>query len=130
MNIFSEEEARSDVNVNNSLEIGAKEIIRFQKSLPDGFKTTLKIQIVTMSSTKKKSQHTEDPVVINCSTNLIMSQVLYLVGNQQTEFSTIFNYKLAPVPTSMFQDAGEERFSKTKLALKNTLKAEVSVRGV
>ena len=39
-----------------------------------------------------------------------MSIVLYLVGNQQIEFSTIFNYEIAPVPTSMFEDSGEVRF--------------------
>ena len=42
VNICSGEEARSDVSDSNSLETGAKEMIRFQESLPDGFKTTLK----------------------------------------------------------------------------------------
>lgn len=89
---------------------------RFQKNLPDGSKTTLKTQIVTTSSTKKKSHYTEDPVVINYSTELTVSQVLRLVDNQQTDFSTIFDYELAPlpVPTSMFQNLGEERHSKTE----------------
>ena len=89
---------------------------RFQKNLPDGSKTTLKTQIVTTSSNKKKSSYTEDPVVINYSTELIVSQVLHLVDNQQTDFSTILDYELAPlpVPTSMFQDLGEERHSKTE----------------
>ena len=69
-NIYSAEEVKSDVKVNNSLETGAKEMIRFQESLPDGFKTTLKTQIVTMSTTKKKSHYTEDYVVMNYNTNL------------------------------------------------------------
>ena len=59
-----------------------------------------------------------------------MSKVLYLVGNQQVEFSTLFKYELPPVPTSMFQDLGDKRNSKTKLVLKNKLKIEVSVRGI
>lgn len=59
-----------------------------------------------------------------------MSKVLYLVGNQQVEFSTLFKYELPPVPTSMFQDLGDTRNSKTKLVLKNKLKIEVSVRGI
>ena len=52
VNICSSEEARSDVNINNTLEIGAKDMIRFQESVPDGSKTTFKTQIVTVSTTK------------------------------------------------------------------------------
>ena len=87
---------------------------------------------MTISSTKKKSHYTENPVVINCSTELITSQVLHLVDNQQTDFSTIFDYELAPtpVPTSMFQDLGKARHSKTESVLKNKLKAEMSLQGV
>lgn len=51
VNICSSEEARSDVNI-NTLEIGAKDMIRFQESVPDGSKTTFKTQIVTVSTTK------------------------------------------------------------------------------
>ena len=54
VNRYSGEKARSDVNVNNSLEIWVKEMIGFQDSLPDGFKKTLKTQIVTMTATKKE----------------------------------------------------------------------------
>ena len=88
-------------------------MIRFQQCLSDGLKKTLKIQIVTMSTTKKKSQHTDDPVAMNYNTDL--------------EFSNIFNYELAPVPKSMFQDSGETRYPKTKLVSKNKLKVEVTV---
>lgn len=56
VNIYSGEEAISDVTF---IEVGTKELIRFQKSLPDGFNSRLKIQIVTMATTKMKSQHTE-----------------------------------------------------------------------
>ena len=82
VNIYSGEVGRSDISNNSSLEIGVKEMIRFQESLPDGFMTALKTKIVTISTAKKKSQHTEDPVVMNYNANLIVSQVLYLVGNQ------------------------------------------------
>ena len=84
---------------------------------------------MTISSTKKKSHYTENPVVINCSTEIITSQVLHLVDNQQTD---LFDYELAPtpVPTSMFQDLGEATHSKTESVFKNKLKAEMSLRGV
>ena len=70
-------------------------------------------------------------MTMNCNTDLIMSRVLYLVGNSFIVFSTIFNYELAPVPTTMFQDFGEARYSKTifKIVLKNKLKFEVTFGG-
>ena len=61
----------------------------------------------------------EYSVVMNYNTDVIMPRV-----------STIFNYELAPVPTSMFQDSGEARYSKTKSVLKIKLKVEVSVPGI
>ena len=61
---------------------------------------------------------------------LIFSRALYLLGNNQLDFTTLFNYELPPVPTSMFHDSGEARYPKSKEVLKNKLKGEVSVRGV
>ena len=50
------------------------------------------------------------------------------MGNQLIEFSAVFNYDLAPVPTLMFQDSGETKYSKTKSVLKNKLNVEVPMR--
>ena len=59
-----------------------------------------------------------------------MSRVLYLIGNGQLDFKDIFNYELAPVPTSMFEDSGEARYAKNKSGLMRKLKVEISSRGI
>ena len=40
----------------------------------------------------------------------------------------LFNYELAPVPTSLFTDTGEARYPKGKSTLKKKLEVEVSTR--
>ena len=52
------------------------------------------------------------------------------MGNNQLDFTTLFNYELSPVPTSMFHDSVDARYPKSKVVLKNKLKVEVSVCGV
>ena len=59
-----------------------------------------------------------------------MSRVLYLIGNDQLHFEDTFKYELAPVPTSMFADSGEARYTKSKSELMNKLKVEVPPRGI
>ena len=61
------------------------------------------------------------------NTELIFSNVLYLLGSNQLYFTTLFNYELSLVPSSMFHDSGETRYPKSKAVLKNKLKEEVSV---
>ena len=73
-----------------------------------------------MATTKKKSQHTDDPVEMNYNTDLFSY-------NTDLEFSNIFIYELPPVSKSMFRDSGERRYSKTKSVSKNKLKVEVTV---
>ena len=82
---------------------------------------------VTMAESKKTKSRL---VVASFNTELIFSRVLYLLGNNQLDFTTPFNYELSPVPTSMFHDSGETRYPESKAVLKSKLKVEVSVRGV
>ena len=56
--------------------------------------------------------------------------MLYLLGSNQLDFTTLFNYELAPVPTSLFEDSGEARYPTTKSVLMNKLKVEVLSRGI
>ena len=44
-------------------------------------------------------------------------------------FKSVFNYELAPVVTSLFEDSGEPRYATSKSDLKNSLKVDVSSRG-
>ena len=46
----------------------------------------------------------------------------------QLDFSSLFNYEPAPVPTSLFKDTGDARYTATKSVLKNKLKVELSSR--
>ena len=48
----------------------------------------------------------------------------------QLDFKNLFDYVLAPVPTSLFKDTGEPRFTSSKATLKNKIKVEVSSRGI
>ena len=45
------------------------------------------------------------------------------------DLKSLFNYELAPVVTSLFEDSGEPRYGTSKSDLKNSLKVEVSSRG-
>ena len=77
-----------------------------------------------MAKSKKTKQIS---VVAPFNTELIFFGVLYLMGNNQLDFTTLFNYELSPVPASMFHDSFEARYPKSKVVLKNRLKVEVSV---
>ena len=59
-----------------------------------------------------------------------MSCVLYLLGSNQLDFTTLFNYELAPVPTSLFEDSGKACYLTTISVLMNKLKDEVSSQGI
>ena len=82
---------------------------------------------VTMAESKKTKSRL---VVASFNTELIFSRVLYLLGNNQLDFTTLFNYELSPVPTSMVHDSGKTRYPESKAVLKSKLKVEVLVRGV
>ena len=56
------------------------------------------------------------------------SRVMCLLGIGETSLKDLFFYVLSPVSMSMLTVAGEGRFPKTKAALKNKLKIEVSTR--
>ena len=127
VNIYTGEEVGEDVNVNKAVEIGQKQMKEFCSSLPQGFRDRLSTKVVTMAESKKTKQIS---VVAPFNTELIFSRVLYLMGNNQLDFTTLFNYELCPVPTSTFHDPGEARYPKSKVVLKSRLKVEVSVRGV
>ena len=64
-----------------------------QESLPEGFREKLSTKVITMASEVKKKQTKEASVK---STELIFSRVLYLAANGSIDFSTLFNYELAP----------------------------------
>lgn len=127
VNIFTGEEAQEKCNVDQALDIGKRQMKEYQKNLPEGFRETLSMKVNTM---KKKEQKDSKKGQMIFNTEVIFSRVLYLLGVNRLDFSTLFNFELAPVPTSLFKDTGEGRYSQTKSVLKNKLKVEVSARNV
>ena len=121
VNIYTIEKAGENVDVNMAVENGRKQMAEFCASLPQGFRGRLATKVVAMAESKKTKRRL---VVIPFSTELIFSNVLYLLGSNQLDFTTLFNYELSPVPTSMFHDSGETRYPKSKAVLKNKLKEE------
>ena len=127
VNIYTGEEAANNVNVDKSIEIGNQQYIQFQNSLPEGFRERLSSKVTTMAEGKKTKKNAVNE---SFNTELIFSRVLYLLGMDHLDFTTLFNYELAPVPTSLFKDTGEPRFTSSKATLKNKIKVEVSSRGI
>ena len=79
-----------------------------------------------MASEVKKKQAKE----ASGNTELIFSRVLYLAANGSIDFSTLFNYELAPVPTSLFKDTSEARYPSAKSTLMQKLKSKTRTRGL
>ena len=80
----------------------------------------MSMKVVTMAEGKKVAN--KDEIIELYNTELIFSCVMYLLSVDKIDLESIVNYDLAPVPTSMFKDNGEPRFSTTKSVFKNKLK--------
>ena len=63
-----------------------------------------------------------------CHNDLIFSRVLLLLGTNQIDFEDLFDFELAAVPTSLFEESGVARYPKNKPVLLNKLKVEESSR--
>ena len=99
----------------------------FQKELSDGFRNTLATKVVLMTSTKDQKKKKKDKEN-SYSTGLIFSSVLLLLGTSQIDFEDLFDFELAAVPKSLFEESGVARYPKNKPVLLNKLKVEESSR--
>ena len=61
-------------------------------------------------------------------TQLIYSRVMGFVSTRPIDLQDLFNYELAPLPTSMFDDNGNMRISTSKSVPKNKLQVAQSTR--
>ena len=121
VNIYTGEEASENVNVTESIKIRAQQMTEFQSNLPERFHERLSSKVITMSK-RKRTKNLESKTF---NTDLIFSRVVYLLSMDQLDFYSFFNYELAPVPTSLFQDTGDASYTSTKSVLQNKLKVEV-----
>ena len=110
-NIYTGQTSEQKVNVNKSVEIGQKQLQEFHSSLPDGFRSKIKKEVVTMKVTgeaKKKKLYNSE---------IIFSRVMYLLSADQIEIKDLFTYELAPVPTALFKETGEGRYPTSNAVL-------------
>ena len=114
--------------INKSVEISTKQMVAFQRSLPDGLRSTIKKEVATMRETGKSGTKNKTVEVYN--TEIIFSRVMYLLSAGHIQMGDLFKYELAPVPAALFKDTGEGRYPTSKAALKNALKVEVSTRTI
>ena len=121
VNIYTGEEASENVNVTESIKIRAQQMTEFQSNLPERFHERLSSKVITISERKR----TKNLKTKTFNTYLIFSRVVYLLSKDQLDFYSFFNYELAPVPTSLFQDTRDASYTSTKSVLQNKLKVEV-----
>ena len=103
-------------------------MIKFSKTLPEGFRDKISQTVVTMITPKDKRKESSTNEDFN--TELIFSRVMYLLGNGQLELSSVFNYELSPVPLALFSESGDARYPTSKAVLMNSMKSEVSSRSI
>ena len=61
-----------------------------------------------------------------CHNDLIFSRVLLLLGTNQIDFEDLFDFELAAVTTSLFEEPGVARYPKNESVLLNKSKVEES----
>ena len=95
---------------------------KFPRNIPEGFHEKLSSKVVKMSERKK----TKNVNIKSFNTGLIFSRVVYLLSMNQFGFSTLLDYELVAVTTSLLKDTGDARYTSTKTVRKNKKKVEVS----
>ena len=127
VNIVTGKIAPPEVNIDQAVEIGTQMMKEFEDKWPTGFHEPIKKKMVSMSVTKKTVQVGSSKVY---DTNLIYARVLGLqASGREVNIQNVLSHELSPVPSSLFNDAGEMRICKSKADLKNKTKVEVSARG-
>ncbi|KAG0722059.1 hypothetical protein GWK47_045188 [Chionoecetes opilio] len=125
VNIVTGRIAPDAVNVDNSVDLGKEQMKQFEAGWPESFHEPLSNKVVTMSINKKRIKLGS----ADCfDTNLIYSRVMGLMSSRDIDLKELFSHELAPVPTSMFEDNGDMRITKSKSSLKQKLRLEQSSR--
>ena len=78
-------------------------MLEFQRGLPEGFHSRLPTRVISMVKGKRAKK--KDEIVEMYKNESIFSRVLYLLSANQIDLG-VFNYKVAPFPTSIFEDSG------------------------
>ena len=93
---------------------------------PKGFTTHLVSRLKVMSILQKSVRVNDEEII---DTSLIDSRVIAIqLTNTAMTVENVFKHKLAPVPTSIFNDDGDLRPAKSKTDMKRTPEFKVSTR--
>jgi len=114
INVVTGRIAPDNVTADKSVAIGQLQMTHFESSWPDGFNGTINKKVVTMSTMRK---HIKIGNIELYDTNLIYSRVIGLQGSRDISMKDVLEYELSPVPTSMYEDNGEIRITKTNVEL-------------
>ena len=113
------------VNVDNAVIIGRTQLHAYKNSWPEGFNGALSKNVTTMAVSRKGVKFGTGTVY---DTQLIYSRVMGLVSTGPIDLEDLFNYELASLPTSVFDDNGIMRISTSKSVLKNKLQVTQSTQ--
>ena len=93
----------------------------YESSWPKGFNGALSKNVTTMAVTRKS---------VKFGTGIVYDTQRLFTGHGIgiNSASDLFNYELAPLPTSMFDDNGNMRISTSKSVLSNKLQVTQSTR--
>ena len=123
VNVVNGRIAPESVNVDRAVEIGAQQMGEFEQKLPGD---TISKKVQTMDVMKESIDVGDSNVY---DTKLIYSRVIGLqASSRDVDFHDVMSCELSPVPTALFDESGDMRISKSKAALKNQTKVEVSAK--
>lgn len=126
LNIWSGQVAQSNVNVDRALDIGIEQMIQFERSWPEGFYTSLSMEVVTFNTKKKRLTIGEHAVI---DQEAIYARVIgLLVSQRELNFQEVLATELTAYPPSMFHADGQMRAAAGKSTLKKNIQVDVSQR--
>ena len=77
------------------------------------------------TKTKRRSKATTEK---SYDIELLFARAVYLFSIGEIEFEDLFDFELSPLPTSLCNEMGEPRYTKTKSVLQKKLKVETLLR--
>ena len=118
----------SDINADNSLEIGTKQMESFSEGLPTTFGGGIKKNVVFMRSENKCAKVGDIPVY---ATEALYARIMCLMSMGRIQhIDDVLKYELAPIPTALFMEMGDINHATSKSGLKHKLNVEVSGRHI
>ena len=120
--------AQDNVNVDQAVTLGTKQMVEFENGWPMNFNDKISRVVKTQVESRNYIKVGDTKVF---DTELIYTRVIGIqASSREIDIKQLLSHELSPVPTAMFSDSGEMRVAKTKSVLKKVLQNEVSVRAV